>query len=112
MYTFRQTFVYILLTKLKELWQLIFCTKCLQKFLKMWDTFCIQTLCIHFVYINSDLQNVHITKIMYSICIQNSYRMYLQFNCMLNQPHISAYFDPFVVHFLVNHCTQLRLETC
>ena len=78
MYTFRQTFVYILLTKLKELWQLIFCTKCLQKFLKMWDTFCIQTLCIHFVYINSDLQNVHITKIMYSICIQNSYRMYLQ----------------------------------
>ena len=33
---------------------------------------------------------------------------------MQNRSLISTYFDPFVVHFLVNHCKQLglRLETC
>ena len=30
---------------------------------KMWGTFCIQTFCIHFVYLNSDLQKVYITNI-------------------------------------------------
>ena len=38
----------------------------------------IQTFCIHFVYISSDLQKVYIINIMYTICIQNSYRMYIQ----------------------------------
>ena len=38
----------------------------------------IQTFCIHFVYISSDLQKVYIINIMYTICIQNSYRMYMQ----------------------------------
>ena len=33
---------------------------------------------IHFVYISSDLQKVYIIKIMYTIYIQNSYRMYIQ----------------------------------
>ena len=33
---------------------------------------------IHFVYINSDLQKVYIIPIMYTICIQNLYRMYIQ----------------------------------
>ena len=33
-------------------------------------------------------------------------------NCMQNGSLILTYFDPFVVHFLVNHCKQLRLETC
>ena len=44
----------------------------------MWDTFCMQTFWIHFVYINSDLQKVYILKIMNTICIQNSYRMYIK----------------------------------
>ena len=55
--TFQQTFVYILFTKLKELWQLIFYIKRLQKFLEMWDTFCIQ-----FVYI------LHTSILIYKTC--------------------------------------------
>ena len=43
----------------------------------MWDTFCIQTFCIHIVYINSDEQKVYIINIMYTICIQSSYIMYI-----------------------------------
>ena len=39
----------------------------------MWDAFY-----IHIVYINSDLQKVYMNKSMYTICIQNSYRMYIQ----------------------------------
>ena len=31
---------------------------------------------------------------------------------MENESLISAYFDPVIVHFLVNHFKQLRLETC
>ena len=47
---------------------------CIQKFVEMWDTFC-----IHFVYINSDLQKMYTIKIMYhTICIQNSYIIYTE----------------------------------
>ena len=53
-------------------------TKCIQKFVEMWYTFCTQTFCTHFVYINSELQKVYLINIMYTICIQNSYRMYIQ----------------------------------
>ena len=35
------------------------------------------TSCIHFGYINSDLQKVHIVKTMYTICVQNTYKMYI-----------------------------------
>ena len=38
-HTFRQTFVYILYTKY------------IQKFVKMWDIFCISASCLHFAYI-------------------------------------------------------------
>ena len=31
---------------------------------------------------------------------------------MQNGSLILKYFDPLVVHFLFNHCKQLRLETC
>ena len=44
-------------------------TFCRQKFVKMWDTFCIETFCKHFVYINSDVQKVYIINIMNTICI-------------------------------------------
>ena len=58
-------------------------TFCIQKFVQMWDAFCIQTLCIqtfciHFVYINSDVQKVCLVNIMYTICIQISRRMRIQ----------------------------------
>ena len=58
-------------------------TKCIQKFVEMWDTYFVYK---HFIYINSDLQKVYyIIKIMYAICIQNSYRMYSYTNnCMQN----------------------------
>ena len=38
--------------------------------------------------------------------------MYLQIIVCRMDPFISTYFDPFVGHFLVNLCKQLRLETC
>ena len=76
--TFRQTFVYILYTKSKELCPLILYAKCIQKFVDMWYTFCIQIFWIHFVYISSDLHRVYIINIMIAICIQNSYKMYKQ----------------------------------
>ena len=44
----------------------------------MSDTLFIETVSIYFVYINSDLQKVYIIKIMHAICIQNSYRIYIQ----------------------------------
>ena len=41
---------------------------------------------LHFVYINSDLQKMYIIKIMYTICIQNSCRMFIQINvCKMEQ---------------------------
>ena len=103
--TFRQTFVYIVYTKLKELWQLVLYTKCIQKFVKMWYTFCIQTVFIHFSYINSHLQKVYIIKIMYTIFTQNSYRMYIQIIvCKMNPtfPHILT---RLLCTSLVNYCT-------
>ena len=125
MYTiFRQNFCTHFVYKTKRTMPVKFCpnvvyilytnilyTKCIQKFVKMWDTFCVQTFCIHFVYINSDLLKAYIINILYTICIQNLYKMYTN-NCLQNGSLISTYFDPFVVHFLVNHCKQLILETC
>ena len=56
---------------------------------------------------------------MKSIHHKDVYNLYTEFmqnvdinNCMQNGSLILKYFDPFVVHFLVNHCKQLRLETC
>ena len=44
------------------------------------------------------------------ICIQNSYKIYAN-NCKQGVCHISIYCDTFVVYFLGNHCTQLKIET-
>ena len=95
-----------------------------------------RTMAANFLYkmstkVSQNVGYILYTNIMYTFCIHqfwstkcahhknyvfNLYTKFIQNvstnNCMLNQPHISAYFDPFVVHFLVNHCTQLRLETC
>ena len=71
-------------------------------------TYILYTFCIHqfwstiFTILNPQLYNF------YKTFTQNIYTN----NCMLNGSLISTYFDPFVVHFLVNHCKQLRLETC
>ena len=83
---------YILYTK-------ILYTFFIEKFVEMWDTSCIQTLCIYFAYINSDVQKVYITNIMYTICIQNLHRMYMQvIVCRTNSK-------------LANHWKHLRLGT-
>ena len=71
----------------------------------MWDTFC-----IYFAYINSDLQKVCKIIIMYIIFIQNSYRIYIQIIVCKMDNLFQQYFDPFVVHFLVDHCMQLKIE--
>ena len=69
-------------------------------FVKMRDTFCIQTYCIHLVCINSDLQKMCIINIMYTICIQNSYIMYIEIIvCRMN-----PLFQHILTHLL---CTSL-----
>ena len=85
--------------------------KCIQKFVEMWDTFCIQTFSIHFVYISFDVQKVYIINIIYNLCKKFTLNIYAN-NCIQNGSLISTYFDPFVLHFLDNHCIQIRLETC
>ena len=73
----------------------------------MWDTFCIQTFYIHFVYINSDVHKVYIINIMYKICIQKPYTMCIQIIvCRIDA--LFQHIVVFVVHFLVNHCKQLK----
>ena len=71
-----------------------------KNFVNMWDTFW-----IHFLYINFDLQKVYIINIMYTICIQNLYRMYTKINaCRMNssfQHILTCLFRK-----------QLRHETC
>ena len=67
--------------------------KCIQKFVEMSDTFCIH-FGIHFVYIayiSSDAKELYIINVMYTIYIQNSYRMYIQiivYRMNLFFPHI------------------------
>ena len=77
-------------------------TKCIQKFVKIWDIFCIQTFCIHFA-----TSILIYKKCRYIINIMHSYNLYTKFiqnvytnNYMQNGSLISTYLDPFVVHFL------------
>ena len=62
-------FVYILYT---------FCVQNVYKCVEIWNTFYIQTFYIHFVYINSDLLKAYMINIMYTIYMQNSYKIYMQ----------------------------------
>ena len=79
----------------------------------MWDTFCIQKICIHFVYASFLIYKKCASL---TLCIQFVYKIHTECiytnTCMQNGSFISKYFEPFVVHFLVNHYKQLRLETC
>ena len=63
----------------------------LEKFVDMWNACCIQTFRIYFVYINSDLQKVCIINIMYTMCMQNSYKIYFTNNYIQNRSLISTY---------------------
>ena len=62
--TFRQTFVYILHTKLAVTVLLILFTKCIQKFVEIWYIFCIHFVCI---------LHISVVYILYNYCIQNAY---------------------------------------
>ena len=138
--TFRQTFVYILYRKSKELCQLNFVykmyrykrlskcgihfvckycvyilyTKCIQKFVGMLYvgyilyTNILDTFCIHQLWSIKSVHRKYYVDNLYTKFIQNVYTN----NCMENESLISTYFDPVIVHFLVNHFKQLRLETC
>ena len=107
--TFGQTFIYILYIKLKEQWQLNFIYKMFTDI--CWDVgYILYIFCIHFAYINSDLQKVCKIIIMYIIFIQNSYRIYIQIIVCKMDNLFQQYFDPFIVHFLVDHCMQLKIE--
>ena len=72
-------------------------TNCIQRFVAIWDKFC-----INFVHIKSDLL-ILITRAMYTICIQNSFKMYIHY--IQNKPHILIDSDAFFLGFLANHCT-------
>ena len=98
--TFWQAFMYILYTISKELCQLNFVYKMYTDIL--------YTFCIHQFWSTKSVHHKHYVYSLYTNFIQNVYTN----NCMQNGSLISIYFDPFVVHFLVNHCKQLTLETC
>ena len=77
MYTTFRHFIHFVY-KFKRVIAAKFCIQTVRRFVEMWDTFCIQTICMQLVYINSDLQKVYIIKIMfiYSLStkfIQNVY---------------------------------------
>ena len=94
--TFQQTLVYILYTKLYELWQLNFVYKVYTKVCQSVE-YILCTFWVHFVYINSDLQKVYIINTVYTMCIQNLCKMYV--NSGMQNAHVSAYFDLIVVLF-------------
>ena len=104
-------FVYILYTNLSKCgihfvyrhFVYILHTKCIQKFVEIWDTFCI--------YQCWSTESVHHKHYVYNLYTKFKQNLYIN-NCMQNGSLISTCFDPFVVHFLVNHCKQLRPETC
>ena len=84
----------------------------------MWDTFCIQTYCFVAIHVDCivtlyfDQQKAYIINIMYTVCVKHSYKMYIQIIVCRMASVILTYVIPFVVHFLIHHCKQLRLETC
>ena len=130
--TFRQTFVYILYIKSKELCQLNFVYKIYTNVCRNLEHFVYK----HFAYkmctkVCRNVGYILYANILYKFCIHQfwstkslhhkhyAYSLYIKFKqnvytniCMQNVSLISAYFDRFVVDFLVNHCKQLRLETC
>ena len=113
MYTsFRQAFVYILSTKSKELCQLNFVYKMYTNVCRnvgyILHTNILYTFCIHQFWCTKSVHHKHYVYNLYTKFIQIASTN----NCMQNGSLISTCFDPFVVHFLVSHCKQLRLETC
>ena len=89
------------------------------------------SFCIQIVYKRFPKCGIHFVYILYTFYIHDFwstksvnhknyvYNIYARFiedvytnNCMQNGSHNSTHFDACFVHFLVNHCTQLRLETC
>ena len=75
--TFLQTFVYILYTQSKELCQLNFVYKTYTKVCQMWDTFCIQTFCIHFVHKSLSICGIYFVSLQ-TFFIHFVYKIYTQ----------------------------------
>ena len=99
---FRQTFVYIFYTKLKELSQLKFvykmCTEVCRNVAYILYTDILYTFCIYQFWSTKSVLHKNYAYNLYTKFIQSVYTN----NCMQNGSHISTYFDPFVVHFLAN----------
>ena len=66
------------------------------------------TFCIHQFRSTKSVHHKNYVHNLYTKFIQNVYRNI----CMQNGSHISTYFDPFFMHFLVIISQQLTLETC
>ena len=91
--TFRQAFVYILYTKLKELWQLNFAykmyTKVCQNVGYILYTNILYIFCIHQSRSTKSVHHKNYVYKLYTKFIQNVYTN----NCMQNGSHISTYFE-------------------
>ena len=84
-------------------------TKCIQKFVKMWDTFCVYTFCIHQSWSTKRAHHKNYVYNLYTTLMQNLSAN----NCMEKESHVSTYFDRLLCNsWIVNQCTQLRFENC
>ena len=102
---------YILYTNILYIFCIHFVCKMYTKVCWNVGYICIQTFSIHFVYTSFDVEKVYIINIIYNLYKKFTLNVYAN-NCIQNGSLISTYFDPFVLHFLDNHCIQIRLETC
>ena len=97
---FWQAFVYILYTKLKELWQPNFVYKTYTKhFRNVGYILCKNisyTLCIHQFWPTKSVHHKNFVYNLYTKFIENVYTN----NLMESGSHISTHFDLFIVHFL------------
>ena len=83
---------------------------CIQNICKRLSKCGIHFACKHFVYILYTLilllQKVYITKTVYTICIQNSYRMYIQIIVCKIDPTFQHILNRLLyTSYLVNHYT-------
>ena len=94
--------------KIKRIMKATFCMQNVYKSLSKCEIHFVYTLNTFFIY-HKKCKSLH-----HKNCVYNLYAKFIQNvhtnNCMQNGSCISTYFGPFVVHFLVNHYTQLRHE--
>ena len=73
----------------------------------------LHTFCPYFVYTNSNLQkDLHPKNYGYIQFVYKIHTEFIQIIVCKKLSYVSRYFEPFVLQFLSNHCTEFKLETC